>query len=151
MSYSNFRKLKTKKKIFIEGWSGEDRGVTTYLQRNRKKYTILLVWNHASMKRMKNEILKVLKEKVTHLEFYMLQKRKRTEDFIRQTKCAFLYDLPCKKYLLKLFFLKEKRKVFQTEGKWCRSEIWSTQRKEEHQKRNKWSWNFFLILNWSKR
>jgi len=55
------------------------------------------------MKRMKNEILEVLKEKVTHLEFYMLQRRKRTEDFIGQTKCAFLYDLPCKKYFLKLF------------------------------------------------
>ena len=68
------------------------------------------------MKRMKNEMLKVLKEKVTHLEFYMLQKQKRTEDFIRQIKSAFLYNLPCKKYFLKLF-LKDKRKAVQTEGK----------------------------------
>jgi len=37
------QKTEDKEKIFIEGWSGEDRGVTTYLQRNRKKYTILLV------------------------------------------------------------------------------------------------------------
>lgn len=41
MSYSNCRKLKKKKKS-SEGRSGEDRGVTTYLQKNRKKYTILV-------------------------------------------------------------------------------------------------------------